>query len=409
MLIHGDTAFMIISTVLVLIMTPGLAFFYGGLVERKNSLTMMFYSFISIGIVTLLWIFGGFGMTFGTDVGGVIGNPMDYFGFRDLVDTVNSTYSIYIPFILFFMYQLMFAIITAPLMTGAFADRISISGWIKVLIPWMILIYFPVAHSVWGGGFLSKIGFVDFAGGTVIHVTAGFGCLSGAYYLGERVEKREGKPFHIGFVALGATFLLFGWFGFNAGGTLAAAETAAIVFTNTGVAAASAMIVWSILFYIRKKQFSFLEMIIGTVAGLATVTPASGYVTPLSAVFIGAIGAVICFFSVIIERKYIDDALNVFACHGMGGLTGTLLIGLLANSSINGVQAGMRQFLVQLLGSVIVAVYSIIVTYIIFIVADKIGPGVKVSERIQRDGLDTVFFRENFSDYDEVSERHKDK
>ena len=250
MIIHGDVAFMIISTVLVLIMTPGLALFYGGLVEKKNSLTIMFQCFISIGVVTVLWIFGGFGMVFGSDIGGVIGNPLNYFGFMGMNYLINPQYSSTIPFLLFFMYQLMFAIITAPLMTGAFANRITIGGWIKVLILWMILIYFPVAHWVWGGGFLSKIGFVDYAGGAVIHITAGFGCVAGVRFLGNRAVKNDKGPFNLGLVAVGAGILLFGWFGFNAGGSLAAADTATIVFTNTGVAGAFGMITWSIFHYI---------------------------------------------------------------------------------------------------------------------------------------------------------------
>ncbi|MBE6051860.1 MAG: ammonium transporter [Clostridium sp.] len=202
MIIHGDVAFMLLSSVLVLIMTPGLAFFYAGLVPRKHSLTMMFQSFIAIGIITILWIFGGFGMTFGSDIGGIIGNPLDYFGFKGMDYLMNAIYNENLPFFSFYMYQLMFAIITAPLMTGAYANRLTVPAWIKILIAWMILIYFPVAHWVWGDGFLARLGFV----------------------------------------ALGAALLLLGWFGFNAGGSLAAAEIATIVFTNTGVAGASAMI-----------------------------------------------------------------------------------------------------------------------------------------------------------------------
>ena len=239
MIIHGDVAFMVLSTTLVLIMTPGLAFFYGGLVERKNALTIMFQVFIAIGIVSLLWIFGGFSLVFGDDIIGIIGNPLQFFAFKDITYTIDLKYSETIPFILFFMYQMMFAIITAPLMTGAFANRLTIGGWIKVFIIWMILIYFPVAHWVWGGGFLSKLGFVDFAGGAVIHITSGFGCLGGIYVLGERKVKNEKGPFNLGLVALGGGLLLFGWFGFNAGGTLAAANVAAIVFANTGIAAAA--------------------------------------------------------------------------------------------------------------------------------------------------------------------------
>ncbi len=398
MIIHGDVAFMIVSTVLVLIMVPGLAFFYGGLVPRKHSLTMMFQSFISIGIVTIMWIFGGFSLTFGKDIGGVIGDITQYFGFVGMDYLINPSYSSNIPFLLFFMYQLMFAIITAPLMTGAFANRLTVSGWIKILIAWMILIYFPVAHWVWGNGFLAKMGFVDYAGGTVIHITAGFGCLGGVVFLGERAERQNSEPFHLGFVALGAALLLFGWFGFNAGGSLAAADTAAIVFANTGVAAASGMIVWLLLHYSFHKSFSFLEIIIGLVAGLATVTPAAGYIEPIAATLVGALGALVCYFCVMLERKYIDDALDVWGCHGVGGFLGTLLVGVLANSSINGVYASIRQFLIQLFGAVLVAIYSIIVTYVIFYLVDKTG-SIKVSAEIQKSGLDKEFFNESFSDY----------
>ncbi len=397
MIIHGDVAFMIISTVLVLIMTPGLAFFYGGLVPRKNSLTMMFQSFIAIGIVPLLWIFGGFGMTFGDDIAGVIGNPLQYFAFNGMDYLINPNYSSTIPFLLFFMYQLMFAIITAPLMTGAFANRITITGWMKVLILWMILIYFPVAHWVWGGGFLSKLGFVDYAGGTVIHITAGFGCLGALPIIGERAEKDDNEPFHLGFVSLGTALLLFGWFGFNAGGSLAAAKTASIVITNTGVAASSAMITWLILHYMAHKTLSFLEIIIGLVAGLATVTPCAGYITPLSAVFVGIIGSIVCFFCVIFERKHWDDALDVWGVHGVGGFLGTLLVGVFANTSINDISASLKQFGIQLFGSVLVAIYSIALTYIIFKVVDM-TKSIKTTPEMQRAGLDNIFFKENFSD-----------
>lgn len=401
MVIHGDVSFMIISTILVLLMTPGLAFFYGGLVERKNSLTMMFYSFISIGIVTLLWSFGGFGFVFGSDISGIIGNPLDYFLFKDLIYSSNPIYNQNVPFLLFFMYQLTIAIIVAPFMTGAFADRLTIWGWIKILIPWMIFIYFPIAHSVWGGGFLGKLGFVDFAGGSVIHITSGFGCLSGAYYLGNRAEKNKENQFHIGFVALGATLLMIGWFGFNSGGTIVATNITSIIFANTIIAGATSMILWTILYYFEKKQFSFLEIIFGTIAGLIIITPASGYVSPKSAMVIGIIGAVICFYSSKLEKKFIDDALNVFAYHGVGGFIGTILIGLFAQSSINGVQASFKQFLVQFIGSTLIATYSVIVTYIIFIVADKIGKGIKVSNRIQKQGLDSLVFKDSFSDYND--------
>lgn len=395
MIIHGDVAFMILSTTLVLIMTPGLAFFYGGLVERKNALTIMFQVFIAIGVVSLLWIFGGFSLVYGDDIAGIIGNPFQFFGFRNMVFTIDLRYSETIPFILFFMYQMKFAIITAPLMTGAFANRLTISGWIKILIIWMILIYFPVAHWVWGGGFLSKLGFVDFAGGAVIHITSGFGCLGGIYVLGERKIKNEKGPFNLGLVAIGAGLLLFGWYGFNSGGTIVAADITTIVFANTGVASASGMIVWLILHAMHAKRASFLEAIIGAIAGLATVTPASGYVTPMSALIIGALGALVCFFCVEFERKKWDDALDVWGVHGMGGFLGILLIGVFADPRVNGISAGIHQFLIQTLGAVIIGVYSILVTYLIFKVVDM-TKSIKVSEEIQRTGLDHEFFRESY-------------
>ena len=399
MIIHGDVAFMIVSMVLVLIMTPGLALFYGGLVERKNCLTMMFQSFISIGVVTVLWIFGGFGMVFGNDIGGVIGNPTNYFAFAGMDYLINPRYSDTIPFLLFFMYQLMFAIITAPLMTGAFANRITIGGWVKVLILWMILVYYPVAHWVWGGGFLADLGFVDYAGGAVIHITAGFGCVSGVYFLGERAEKNEKGPFNLGLVTVGAGLLLFGWFGFNAGGSLAAADTATIVIANTGVASAFGMITWSILHYLHHKRASFFELTVGAIAGLATITPCAGYVTPFSSILVGIIASIVCYYCVLFERKYIDDALDVWGTHGMGGFLGTLLIGVLANRTINGVQAGVRQFLVQLFGAVLIGIYSIVVTYIIFVVVNKIKP-LRVSKEVQKEGLDKTFFSENIINLD---------
>ncbi len=399
MIVHGDVAFMIVSMVLVLIMTPGLALFYGGLVERKNCLTMMFQSFISIGVVTVLWIFGGFGMVFGNDIGGVIGNPTNYFAFAGMDYLINPRYSDTIPFLLFFMYQLMFAIITAPLMTGAFANRITIGGWVKVLILWMILVYYPVAHWVWGGGFLADLGFVDYAGGAVIHITAGFGCVSGVYFLGERAEKNEKGPFNLGLVTVGAGLLLFGWFGFNAGGSLAAADTATIVIANTGVASAFGMITWSILHYLHHKRASFFELTVGAIAGLATITPCAGYVTPFSSILVGIIASIVCYYCVLFERKYIDDALDVWGTHGMGGFLGTLLIGVLANSTVNGVQAGVRQFLVQLFGAVLIGIYSIVVTYIIFVVVNKIKP-LRVSKEVQKEGLDKTFFSENIINLD---------
>ncbi|MGL4848183.1 MAG: ammonium transporter [Clostridium sp.] len=396
-IVQGNEAFMVISTLLVFIMTPGLAFFYGGLVEKKNSLTIMIQIFLAIGVVGLLWIFGGFSLVFGKDIHGIIGNPLQYFGFHNITFSVNGQYSSTVPFLLFFMYQLMFAIITLPLMTGAMANRIRIGGWILFLVIWMILVYFPVAHWVWGGGFLAKMGFVDFAGGTVIHATAGFSGLAAIWVLGRRKDTSSKGPFNLGLVAIGSALLLFGWFGFNAGGVLAANGLASIAFTNTGVAAIAGMIVWTIIVYIEKKKFSFLEMLIGAVAGLATITPASGYVTPISALIIGAVAAIFCFGCVKFAKKMKwDDALDVWGTHGMGGVLGTICIGLFANSLVNHVQAGGHQLLVQIFGVVLVSVYSLVVSFIVMKVIDKLF-NIRTTEEEQKMGLDKALLDESYS------------
>lgn len=391
---NGDVAFMVVTTVLVFFMTPGLAFFYGGLVERKNSLTMMFYTFIAVGIVTVLWVLGGFSMVFGSDVRGVIGNPVDYFMLRNMDFTVNPNYGSKIPFLMFFMYQLMFAIITAPLMTGAFASRMSPGSWIKMLVLWMVLVYFPVAHWVWGGGFLSQMGFVDYAGGTVIHVTAGFSSLVAILVLGNRLEIPKRNYGNLNLVLIGTGILMFGWFGFNSGGAMASGEKAVIAFANTGIAAGFAMVVWMIISYYNQRRFSMIELATGAVAGLATITPASGYVTPQSSALIGVIAALVCYCCVqFLKRVKVDDALGVWGVHGMGGFTGTLLIGIFAESVVNNVSFGGSQFLIQLLGVVLVAAWSMLCTWIILRLVGATG-SLKVSAKVQKEGLDKKYMAE---------------
>ena len=399
---YGNIAYTFLSTILVFFMTPGLAFFYGGLVRKKNSLTIMAKIFLAIGVVGVFWIFGGFSLVFGKDIGGVIGNPLQYFAFHNLLFDINNHYGASVPFIMFFMYQLMFAIITLPLMTGATANRLTVGGWIKFLIVWMILVYCPVAHWIWGGGFLAKMGFVDFAGGTVIHITAAFSGLVALWFLGKRADGLKGdKPSNLGLVGVGAALLLFGWFGFNAGGTMSANDQAAIIFTNTGVAAYVAMIVWTTISYFHDgHHFSFLQPLVGAVAGLATITPASGYVTPRGAIVIGAIAAVICYLCVLFADKMgWDDALDVWGVHGMGGLTGTLLIGVFANPLVNGIHAGMHQFLIQLAGVVIVTVYTMIITWLILFVLDKITT-IRTTKEQQVEGLDKSLLKEQYFGFD---------
>lgn len=393
----GNTAFMIICTALVCLMTPGLAFFYGGLVRKKNVVIMMMQCFISMGIVTVIWIFGGFSLAYGADHGGVIGNISQFFAMKSVGLAPNPTYGSTIPFVMFFAYQLMFAVITAPLMTGAFADRLNLKGYITILIVWTILIYIPVCHWVWGGGFLSKLGFIDFAGGTVIHVSAGFGALATVMYLGKRAIKSGEKmnPNNLVIVAIGTGLLWFGWFGFNTGGSLAADSVAAAAFINTAIAAAVAMVVWMIISIIINKKLLFTDLLTGSVAGLATITPCAGYVDPKMAIIIGIIGPIVCFLSIEFKNKMKwDDALDVWGVHGMGGLTGSLLVGIFASATINHIQGGMHQFLIQLLGVAIVAVYSFILTFIILKVIDSIFP-IRTTKKEQIKGLDDTLLGED--------------
>ncbi len=391
---NGNVAFMVIATVLVFLMTPGLAFFYGGLVPKRNTLTMMMYTFISIGVVTVMWTLGGFSLVFGDDISGFIGSPTQYFMLNNVVFDVNPKYGSTIPFLMFFMYQLMFAIITAPLMTGAIAGRISIKGWISVLVLWMLVIYFPVAHWIWGGGWLSELGFVDYAGGTVIHATAGFSALVGVLYFGKRFVIPKRNYGNMNMIILGAAILMFGWFGFNSGGALMSGQQAAVAFTNTGIAAGFATVVWVFLAYRRDKKYSFVELTTGAVAGLATITPCAGYVTPQSSVAIGIVAAMVCYFSLqYTRRKGWDDALGVWGVHGMGGVTGSILVGVLASSSINGIQGDWSQVWIQMLGVGVVVVYTVILMWVILKVCDKVI-GIRVPQRVQQKSLDEEYLIE---------------
>ncbi|EME8275121.1 ammonium transporter, partial [Enterococcus faecium] len=286
---------MMLCTAMVCLMTPGLAFFYGGLARKRSILLIMMESFISMGVVTLIWIFGGFSLAFGKDLTGFIGNISDYFALTNVNMNPNLIYGSTIPFSLFFSFQLMFCIITVPLMTGAFAERLNLKGYLLLLIFWTMFIYIPVCHWVWGNGFLEKIGFVDFAGGAVIHTTAGFGALASIFVLGNRKLKRKGmQPNNLMAAAIGTGLLWFGWFGFNSGGALGANQLAATSFTNTVFGLASAMVTWMIFSYLKKGKINFLDILTGSIAGLATITPCSGYIKPISSIIVGAIAGIVC-------------------------------------------------------------------------------------------------------------------
>lgn len=392
----GDTAFMILCTAMVCLMTPGLAFFYGGLARKRNILIMMMQSFISMGITTLIWIFGGFGLAFGTDIGGVIGNPFDFFGMRHVGLMVNLLHGATIPFLLFFAYQLMFCVITVPLMTGAFAGRLNLKGYILFLICWNLLIYLPVCHWIWGDGFLEQLSFKDFAGGAVIHTTAGFGALASILVLGKRKIPNLAKDSHNNLMAaaIGTGLLWFGWFGFNTGGALRANEQAATAFVNTFVALAAAMVVWMIYAKVRRGNVTFLDVLTGSIAGLATITPCAGYVKPFSALVIGLLAGIICNLAVEFRQKMAwDDALDVWGVHGIGGFTGTILIGIFATTAAAGDLAGIKLVAIQLAGAGFVAIYAFAITTLILRVLKKVTV-IETTEQEQLAGLDVALLHE---------------
>ena len=389
----GDTALVLFSATLVFIMTPGLAFFYGGLVRRKNVLTIMMQSFVSMGIVTAIWVFGGFSLAFGKDVGGIIGN-LQYFGLNGVGMTPNLHYGPTIPFLVFFLFQEMFAVITPALITGAFADRVSFKSYLIFLVGWSVFVYIPVCHWIWGGGFLAQMGVVDFAGGIVVHVTAGVAALASVIFVGRRkmMPGENAAPHNIAFVALGTGLLWFGWFGFNGGSALAANGIAAIAFVNTDIAGSVAMIVWLLISWKREKKPSIVGALTGAVAGLATVTPAAGYIHPLAAVVIGAAAGAVCYGAVMLREKFaFDDALDVFGCHGVGGILGSILVGVFASGAINGVNGALygniHQLVVQTFGVVFTGVYTFAITFGMLKIINIFEP-VRVSEIAELQGFD---------------------
>lgn len=394
----GDTALMLLCTALVLLMTPGLALFYGGMVKEANMLTIMMQNFVCMGLVAIIWVFGGFSLAFGNDIAGVIGSLTEFMGLYHIGAEPNDTYAKSVPFIIFFAYQMMFAIITPALMTGSFAGRFKFPAYLKFVTLWTLLVYIPVAHWVWGNGFLASLGVVDFAGGLVVHTTAGISALTVAMYVGKRrstLAGRKEQPSNLPLMAVGFGLLWFGWFGFNSGGAYAANKLAAYAFTNTTLSGSVAMLVWMFWEWRANGRPSFSGALVGAVAGLATITPAAGYVEPSSALLIGAIGATACYFAKYVQEKLeIDDALEVWRAHGVGGIIGSLLIGIFASEAIDQVEAGAQQFFVQLLAVIIVSLYSWALTKGILKIVDRHG-NLKVSDEEQDAGLDFVEFGEH--------------
>jgi ammonium transporter, Amt family len=391
----GDTAFVLMSAALVALMTPGLAFFYGGLVRRKNFLSIMMQSFISMGVVTAIWVIFGYSLAFGSDHGGIIGG-LSFIGLNHIGEA-PGVWAPHIPAAAHFVYQEMFAIITPALITGAFADRVKFKSYLWFLVAWSILVYIPFVHWIWGGGFFAKWGVLDFAGGMVVHVSAGFAALASVFVVGKRhfAPGERKLPHNVAFVALGTGLLWFGWFGFNGGSALAANGVAAQAFVNTDVAGSIAMCTWMFITWARNGKPSLTGALIGAVAGLACVTPAAGYVPTWAAFAIGVMAAFTCYFAIVLREKLgWDDALDVWGAHGVGGLLGTILLGVFAFKSVNaagadGLFAGNPAFFgKQVAAALITAVYSFGMTFLILKFIGLFG-SVRVPDAVEMTGLDS--------------------
>jgi Amt family ammonium transporter len=385
----GNTGFMLLATSLVMLMTPGLAFFYGGLVGRKNVLAIMMQSYVSMGLTTVVWFICGYSMCFSGDVGGVIGNfDMVFMKGVDL-NTAFGTGDAQIPLFVFAAYQMMFAIITPALITGAFTNRVRFGAYVVFLTLWLVLVYFPLVHMVWGGGLLAQWGVKDFAGGIVVHASAGMAALASVFFVGKRRVRDPGMH-NIPLVALGTGLLWFGWYGFNAGSELRVDGITAQAFINTDVAASFAGVVWLIVAWIHTKKPTFVGLLTGAVAGLATVTPCAGFVSLGSAALIGSIAGLLCYVAVNLKtRMGWDDALDVWAVHGVGGISGTIMLGLFATASVGGVDGlfyggGPTLLMKQTVSVLGVAVYSFLFTWGMLWVINKVTP-VHVSEEAEAD------------------------
>ena len=392
----GDTAWILACSALVLLMTPGLAFFYGGLVRRKNSTATIMYSFMAIGLVGVVWVLWGYSLAFGPDVGGIIGN-LEWVGLRGVSATEPSSYAPTVPHQAFMIFQAMFAIITPALITGAFAERMKFSAYVIFIVVWVTIVYAPLAHWVWGGGWLGPdgIGALDFAGGTVVHINSGVAALAAALIIGKRMGfGTEPMPAHnIPMIVLGAGLLWFGWFGFNAGSALTAGGTATNAFVVTNVAAAASVIAWVAMSWIFGARPSVVGAASGAVAGLVAITPAAGFVGAMPAIIIGIGAGVVCFGAIELLRKLkVDDALAVWGVHGVGGTWGALATGLFVGigfgtlADFSGVGRG-EQILYQLIGIAASWGWSFVMTAVI-LVALKYTIGLRVSEEEEALGLD---------------------
>jgi ammonium transporter, Amt family len=391
----GDTAWVLVSAALVLMMTPALAFFYGGMVRKKNILSTLNLSFIIMALLSIQWVLYGYSLAFGADLGGIIGG-LNFLGLVGVDGSPNAAYAPTIPHLAFAAFQMMFAIITPALITGAFVERVRFKTFLVFTLLWATLVYDPVAHWVWGvGGMLRQLGALDFAGGTVVHVTAGFSALAFALVIGSRKGFGAAmfEPHNIPYSVLGAGLLWFGWFGFNGGSALAANGLAVQALVTTNTAAAAAGLMWMLLSWLDNKP-SVLGIVTGAVVGLVAITPAAGYVTPLAAIVIGAVAAPISYYAIRFRQKRnLDESLDVWACHGMGGTWGALATGLFATTAVNpGGADGLFygnpiQFVIQAVAVVASIAMAFGVTYGLAKVLGAVM-GLRVSDNEEEVGLD---------------------
>jgi ammonium transporter, Amt family len=386
-----DTLFMLIATALVMFMTPGLAFFYAGLVGQKNSVSIMMQSFAALGVTTLLWVTVGYSLCFSGDFHGVIGNLNEAF-LLNVSSNTASPVSSGIPLYVFFAYEMMVVIITPPLITGAFTNRVKFGAYLVFLVCWQLFIYYPLAHMVWGGGLLEQWGVLDFGGGIVVHAIAGMSALACVIYLGSRYVRDKPQNLHL--AGIGMAILWFGWFGFTAGNAFAVNSVAVVAFLNTAIAGGIASFVWMMLDWGLEGKPKFIGFLTGGLAGLVVITPAAGYVSPAAAMVLGLAAGIICYFAIRFKnRRHWDDALDVWGVHGVGGILGIALLGVFASLSINPAGAngllygGTAFFGKELAAVAFAAAFAFAVTYVILFVIDRIMD-VRVPKEVEVSGLD---------------------
>lgn len=384
---NADVAWMITATIFVLMMTPGLSLFYGGMVRQKNVISTILQSFIAMGVISIIWVVFGFSLAFGDDIGSFVGNPATFFMFDGVGAKTDPLLAPTIPLALFALFQMKFAIITPSLITGSFAERVRFSGYLVFMMLFCIFVYCPLAHWTWHpDGFLRQMGVVDFAGGIVVHASSGVAALAGAIFLGKRTEQNSTHvPANIPFVILGAAMLWLGWFGFNAGSSLAANGVAVKAFLNTNTASATAMMAWVVFDCLRGRKPSAMGAAIGAVVGLVAITPSAGFVTVGESIFIALVTTIVCNVAVYWKNHTsVDDALDVFPTHGVGGILGTVLTGVFVHGLIDG---HWDVFFIHILAVIIVCVYTFVVTYALYWLTNKMIP-MRVSANSERIGLD---------------------